>query len=175
MSDAAFAIGLDYGTQSVRALVVDVRTGAEAGTGGSPYRSGDGGVYVDPNDPDLARQEPPRRERGRHEDHEGLVRQSDALPHLKLLHLKPGPQVKLCLQVLGEQGLPGLLKVLRLRPGLRGHLGRCQVVAGRVAEDAAPPGLGGIFACLHFCVTIYGIAETEREANSRKIPGFSAS
>jgi L-ribulokinase len=58
MSNASFAVGLDYGTQSVRALVVDAQTGEEVGTGIFSYPSGDGGVYVDPEDPDLARQEP---------------------------------------------------------------------------------------------------------------------
>lgn len=58
MSDSSFAIGLDYGTQSVRALVVDVQTGEEVGTGVFAYPSGDGGTYVDPDNPDLARQAP---------------------------------------------------------------------------------------------------------------------
>lgn len=58
MPDAAYTIGLDYGTQSVRALVVDVRTGEEVGTGVFPYPSGSDGTYVDPDDPNLARQAP---------------------------------------------------------------------------------------------------------------------
>jgi L-ribulokinase len=58
MPDSSFAVGLDYGTQSVRALVVEVQTGTEVGTGVFSYPSGDGGVYVDPEDPNLARQEP---------------------------------------------------------------------------------------------------------------------
>ncbi|MFP4229482.1 MAG: ribulokinase, partial [Salinivenus sp.] len=57
-SNGPYAIGLDYGTQSVRALIVDVQNGAEIGTGVFSYPSGDGGVYVDPDDPNLARQEP---------------------------------------------------------------------------------------------------------------------
>ncbi|MFB6247598.1 MAG: ribulokinase [Salinibacter sp.] len=58
MSDAAYTIGLDYGTQSVRALVVDVRTGAEVGTGVFAYPSGQNGTFLDPDDPNLARQAP---------------------------------------------------------------------------------------------------------------------
>lgn len=58
MPDAAYTIGLDYGTQSVRALVVDVRTGEEVGTGVFSYPSGSDGTYVDPDDPNLARQAP---------------------------------------------------------------------------------------------------------------------
>ncbi len=58
MSNSTFAIGLDYGTQSVRALVVDVQTGEEMGTGVFSYPSGKNGTYVDPENPNLARQEP---------------------------------------------------------------------------------------------------------------------
>jgi len=53
-----YALGLDYGTQSVRALVVDVQTGEEHGAGVSAYPSGDGGTLLDPERPDLARQYP---------------------------------------------------------------------------------------------------------------------
>lgn len=55
---ARFTIGLDFGTNSVRALVVDVRTGAEAGTHVFDYTSGRHGVLLDPTDPLLARQSP---------------------------------------------------------------------------------------------------------------------
>ena len=58
MSDSSFAVGLDYGTQSVRALVVDVKTGKEVGTGVFSYPSGREGIFVDPERPNLARQAP---------------------------------------------------------------------------------------------------------------------
>jgi L-ribulokinase len=53
-----FAIGVDYGTNSVRALVVDVTSGAEVGTAVYQYPSGDHGILVDPRNPNLARQNP---------------------------------------------------------------------------------------------------------------------
>ncbi|HTE45835.1 MAG TPA: ribulokinase, partial [Gemmatimonadaceae bacterium] len=53
-----YAIGLDYGTNSVRALVVDVATGAEVGTRVFAYPSGRNGILLDPKDPHLARQNP---------------------------------------------------------------------------------------------------------------------
>lgn len=53
-----FAIGLDYGTNSVRALIVDVRTGEEVGTAVYQYPSGEKGVLLDPKNPNLARQNP---------------------------------------------------------------------------------------------------------------------
>ena len=53
-----FAIGVDYGTNSVRALVVDVDDGAEIATSVYDYPSGEHGILLDPRDPNLARQNP---------------------------------------------------------------------------------------------------------------------
>lgn len=53
-----YAIGLDYGTNSVRALLVDIATGAEVGTSVYEYPSGRNGILLDPKDPELARQQP---------------------------------------------------------------------------------------------------------------------
>ncbi len=53
-----FALGLDYGTNSVRALVVDVATGEEVGTSVVDYPSGRAGILLEPHEPDLARQNP---------------------------------------------------------------------------------------------------------------------
>ncbi|UCG87252.1 MAG: ribulokinase [Gemmatimonadota bacterium] len=53
-----FAVGLDFGTNSVRALVVDVADGSEVGAHVGEYSSGDAGVLLNPRDPNLARQNP---------------------------------------------------------------------------------------------------------------------
>ena len=53
-----FTIGLDFGTNSVRALVVDCTNGREIGTAVVAYPSGDQGVLLDPSDHRLARQCP---------------------------------------------------------------------------------------------------------------------
>ena len=53
-----FVLGLDYGTNSVRALLVDVRTGEEIATRVYDYPSGQAGIILDDRDPDLARQHP---------------------------------------------------------------------------------------------------------------------
>ncbi|MBK7405370.1 MAG: ribulokinase [Phycisphaerales bacterium] len=57
-STPQFALGVDYGTNSVRALVVDTATGEEIATAVWEYAHGDHGVVLDPKDPNLARQHP---------------------------------------------------------------------------------------------------------------------
>lgn len=57
MKRRSYTIGLDYGTNSVRALVVDVSTGKEIGTAVWNYEHGEHGVILS-RDPNLARQHP---------------------------------------------------------------------------------------------------------------------
>jgi L-ribulokinase len=54
----AFTIGVDFGTSSVRAVVVDCADGRTRGTDVFDYPSGERGVLLDPRDPHLARQHP---------------------------------------------------------------------------------------------------------------------
>jgi len=56
--DKRFAIGVDYGTNSVRALIVDVADGNEVASHVYDYPSGDAGILLDSKDPNLARQNP---------------------------------------------------------------------------------------------------------------------
>ena len=53
-----FTIGLDYGTNSARALVVDCADGREIGTAVVDYPSGHQGILLNPADHHLARQNP---------------------------------------------------------------------------------------------------------------------
>src|SRR3954469_7283885 len=58
MKPSAFTIGIDYGTNSVRAVVVDTANGRTVGAKVFDYPSGDQGVLLDPKQPHLARQNP---------------------------------------------------------------------------------------------------------------------
>jgi L-ribulokinase len=58
MKAAKYALGLDFGTNSVRALVVDIGNGDEVGTAIFDYPSGTAGILLDPKDAHLARQNP---------------------------------------------------------------------------------------------------------------------
>jgi L-ribulokinase len=54
----AYTIGLDYGTNSVRCLIVNVANGNEIGTAVYEYETGEAGIIIDPSDHNLARQNP---------------------------------------------------------------------------------------------------------------------
>ncbi len=53
-----YAIGMDFGTNSCRSLIIDVADGNELATHVFPYPSGTDGVIIDPADPHMARQNP---------------------------------------------------------------------------------------------------------------------
>jgi len=53
-----FSLGLDFGTNSVRALIVDVAAGEEVASHVWSYAHGDAGILLGPKDPNLARQHP---------------------------------------------------------------------------------------------------------------------
>lgn len=53
-----YTIGLDFGTNSMRALIVDVADGRELAETVADYPSGEKGIILDDSNPDLARQHP---------------------------------------------------------------------------------------------------------------------
>lgn len=53
-----YTLGLDFGTNSCRSLLVDVTSGQEVASHVYPYPSGIDGVIVDASDPNMARQNP---------------------------------------------------------------------------------------------------------------------
>ncbi len=76
----AFTIGVDYGTNSVRAVVVDCRDGRTVGTHVFNYPSGDQGILLDSRDPHLARQHPGDYLEGLRESVRGALAQAAAAP-----------------------------------------------------------------------------------------------
>ena len=56
--ETTYTIGLDFGTNSVRALIVDTKDGNEIASSVWNYAHGEAGVVIDPKDPNLARQHP---------------------------------------------------------------------------------------------------------------------
>jgi L-ribulokinase len=53
-----YSVGLDFGTNSVRAIIVEAGSGDEVATAVSHYKRGDAGVIGDPDNPHVARQHP---------------------------------------------------------------------------------------------------------------------
>ncbi|MES2505185.1 MAG: ribulokinase [Verrucomicrobiota bacterium] len=53
-----YALGIDYGTNSCRSLLIDLENGAEIGSSVFNYPSGEMGVLLDPKNPHVARQNP---------------------------------------------------------------------------------------------------------------------
>ncbi len=75
-----FTLGLDFGTNSVRALVVRCADGAEYGGRVVDYPSGAQGVLLDPNDGHLARQYPGDYPFGLEESVKGALAEAAAKP-----------------------------------------------------------------------------------------------
>lgn len=78
--DKKFSLGIDYGTNSVRALIVDVDTGEEVGTCVHNYRRGVDGIIVDERDANFARQHPMDYIEGLQESVVGAIRDAEGKP-----------------------------------------------------------------------------------------------
>ncbi|HWD41510.1 MAG TPA: ribulokinase [Fimbriimonas sp.] len=75
-----YSLGLDYGTNSVRALLVDVSDGSEVATAVSNYGSGNAGVIEDSTDPNLARQNPADYVEGFYQAVQSVMKQAGVNP-----------------------------------------------------------------------------------------------
>ena len=81
MSDTIYALGLDYGTNSVRCLIVDTQDGKEIASAVAQYSHGDQGVIYDANLPDLARQHPDDYLTGAEASVQKALKQASAAHH----------------------------------------------------------------------------------------------
>jgi L-ribulokinase len=80
MSDRGFTIGIDFGTNSVRAVVVACADGRELGTCVFNYPSGDQGVLLDSRQPHLARQNPADYIEGLRQSVNGAIAEAERQP-----------------------------------------------------------------------------------------------
>jgi L-ribulokinase len=99
--NARYTIGLDYGTNSVRALVVDAADGREVGTAVWEYEHGEHGVILS-RDPNLARQHPADYLKGA----EVTVRQALASAQRQVRGFKPEQVTGLGVDTTGSTPLP---------------------------------------------------------------------
>jgi L-ribulokinase len=76
----AYTLGVDFGTNSVRAVVVDCADGRMIGTRVFHYPSGDQGVLLDARDPHLARQNPADYLEGLRESVRGAIADASREP-----------------------------------------------------------------------------------------------
>ncbi len=78
-----YVIGLDFGTNSCRSLLVDVDNGMELAGYVFPYPSGADGVILDASDPSLARQNPADYLLGIEAAVRGVIQKAQGLPGFK--------------------------------------------------------------------------------------------
>jgi len=102
MTAKRYALGLDYGTNSVRALLVDIRTGRELATAIHNYESGAAGVVLDARTPDLARQNPANYLKGA----EVAVRRTLALARKAERSFDPAQVVGIGVDTTGSTPIP---------------------------------------------------------------------
>jgi len=98
---AKYTIGLDYGTNSVRALIVDTANGREVATAVWNYAHGTEGVILS-NDPNLARQHPGDYVRGA----EVVIRRMLAAARRKVRGFRPEQVVGIGVDTTGSTPLP---------------------------------------------------------------------
>ncbi|MGZ5453814.1 MAG: ribulokinase [Candidatus Aminicenantales bacterium] len=102
MKTAKYALGLDFGTNSVRALIVDISNGNEVGTAIFEYPSGAAGILLDPKDANVARQNPADWIRGI----EGVVPAALAEAKKKIKTFDPAGVIGIGVDTTGSTPLP---------------------------------------------------------------------
>ena len=148
-----YAIGVDYGTNSVRALLVDLADGSEVASSVFPYPSGEAGILTDAKDPQLARQNPADYIEGFYRSVSGALRAAK-----KQAGFQPERVVGIGVDTTGStpipvdrQGLP-----LSMKPEMAGHLAAhawlwkdhtSHAEAAEITDKAAHNGDGYLSKC----------------------------
>src|ERR1044071_9440351 len=99
--DSKFTIGLDYGTNSVRALIVNVANGKEVAGAVWNYSHGTQGVILS-RDPNLARQHPADYVKGA----EVTIKQALAAAKRALKGFRPAQVIGIGVDTTGSTPLP---------------------------------------------------------------------
>jgi L-ribulokinase len=97
-----YTIGLDFGTNSCRALLVDAGSGRELATHVFAYPSGTDGVWLDPAEPGLARQDPADYVTGIEESVVGVLRAGRAADP----DFRPGDVIGIGVDTTGSSPMP---------------------------------------------------------------------
>jgi L-ribulokinase len=101
MSTAKYTIGLDYGTNSVRTVIVNVANGREVATAVCNYPSGTQGVILS-RDPNLARQQPADYISGT----EVTIKKALATAQRAVRGFKPGQVIGIGVDTTGSTPIP---------------------------------------------------------------------
>ncbi len=79
MKNSKYSLGLDFGTNSVRALLVNLADGREVATAVHNYETGEAGIILSGSDPNLARQNPADYIRGTEAVTKAVLRKAKAV------------------------------------------------------------------------------------------------
>jgi len=79
MKNSKYSLGLDFGTNSVRALLVNLADGREVATAVRNYETGEAGIILSGSDPNLARQNPADYIRGTEAVTKAVLRKAKAV------------------------------------------------------------------------------------------------
>ena len=98
----AYTIGLDFGTNSVRCLIVDVTDGRELSTAVYEYPTGEAGIILDPADHNLARQDPADYLKGT----KATIKTAIAQAKKAVKNFKPGQVIGIGIDTTGSTPIP---------------------------------------------------------------------
>lgn len=114
-----YSIGVDYGTNSVRAVMVGLADGREYATSVYAYPGGKQGILLDAHDPNLARQRPGDYLRGFDRTVSAIVAESVK----RVRHFSPEQVVGIGIDTTGSTPLPlnAQGKALAMTPEFRNH------------------------------------------------------
>ena len=141
MPTPKYALGLDFGTNSVRAMLVDIRNGRELATHVFSYPTGKAGIILDEREPNLARQNPGDYLKGI----EVSIRQTLAQARKSVAGFDPKRIVGIGVDTTGSTPIPvdaagtplGLKKEFRKNPNAMAWLWKDHTAYAEAAEITA--------------------------------------